>query len=398
MITLVSTQEDLQSIAKTYQNYTVSIRRHLHQYPELSWQETKTIAFLKAEILKICNQTHLDTCFEEKKGGLVLDINIDSSYDRILFRADIDALPIQEETDLSFRSAYDGVMHACGHDCHAAMLLGGLKGICEHSLPIKHNLRFIWQRAEENPLTDSGAKVLAQEGVLKNISKAYGLHITSREEAGVFLSRPGAMMSNPAHIHFKIKCLGGHVMNPDSGSNAIDVITDIHMHLRGFVLSSLGPKEPISFVPSISHAGSVSNIMPNEGHATYSFRNFLSQERRNHFIKILKDRLLSLIHLYPDAELEQFAFYPGYPVLENHIDDYAILNKLLLDHGFNTATTRLMFSGEDFSYYLQKCPGCFWLLGAAQGENFDHHTSLFNPSEEALWMGVCFWMILATSS
>lgn len=395
MTTLLSVQEEIQCIAKSYQDYTVQIRRHLHQYPELSWQETQTIAFLKKEVQKICQATYLDTHLEEKKGGLVLDITIDPSFDRIMFRADIDALPIQEQTGLSFQSQHDGIMHACGHDCHAAMLLGGLKALCEHPLTLKHNLRFVWQRAEENPLTDSGAKTLIQEDVLKDISKVYGLHITSRESLGAFVSKPGPLMSNSAHIHFKIKCMGGHVMNPDQGSNAIDIITDIHTHLRGLVLSSLGPKEPISFVPSVSHAGSASNIMPNQGHATYSFRNFLSYEHREQFVKMLKERILSLIHLYPDAELQSFEFYPGYPVLENNMEEYELSHKLLLEHGFNSLIPKLMFSGEDFAYYLQERPGCFWLLGAAQGPQFDHHTSLFNPNEEALWMGVCFWMLLA---
>lgn len=397
MTTLLSIQEHVQCLAKSYQEYTLLIRRHLHQHPELSWKETQTIAFLKAEIHKILEGTHLTSCLEEKRGGLILDLTVDPCYDRLLLRADIDALPIQEETDLPFQSHHDGVMHACGHDFHAAMLLGALKAICEHPMLMRHNLRFVWQRAEENPVVDSGGKVLVREGVLKNISKVYGLHITSKEETGKFLSRPGPMMSNSSHLHFKIKCMGGHVMHPDKGSNAIDIMTDIHMHLRGLILSSLGPKEPISFVPSISHAGAAPNIMPNQGYATYSFRNFLSHDKRTQFIQKLNDRLLSLIRLYPDARLESFEFCPGHPLLENYLDEYEISKELLVNQGFITATTRLMFSGEDFAYYLQKCPGCFWLLGAAQGQEFDHHTSLFNPNEEVLWMGVLFWILLASA-
>jgi len=390
--------ETLTTISKHYQDYVTQVRRHLHQYPELGWQEKKTLSFLQNEVSQIVKKSRFSWSIEEKKGGLVVDITHNPTYDTILLRADIDALPIQEETGLSFTSKHPGIMHACGHDCHAAILLGALKAICEHTLPLQHNLRFVWQRAEENLLTDSGAAALIQEGVLKNIAKVYGLHITSKEDLGCFVSRPGPLMSNSTHIRFKIKCLGGHVMNPDKGSNAIDIMTDIHSHLRGLILSLLGPKEPVSFVPSVSHAGMAPNIMPSQAYAIYSFRNFLSLEKRNRFIHQLKERVLSLIRLYADASLESFECCPGYPILENHPDDYELSRQMLLDNGCHVATTRLMFSGEDFSYYLQKCPGCFWLLGAAQGACYDHHTSFFSPSEEVFWQGVLFWLTLATSA
>lgn len=398
MTSRILTEKTLLDIAKSYHAYGISVRRYLHEYPELSWQETKTIAFIKAEVEKISRNAYFSCQVEEKKGGLVVDVCISEEYEWILFRADIDALPIQEETQLNYSSKHAGVMHACGHDFHAAMLLGAFKGICEQSIPCSYNLRFVWQRAEENSSVVSGGQSLVEDGVLDNISRAYALHISSRSQIGLFQSRPGLVMANASSIEFKVRCSGGHVMHPERGSNAIDIMTDIHTHLRGFALRYLGAREQTSFVPSISTAGRASNIMPNEGKIAYTFRNFLSEEDRLQFVNALKERVLAIIQLYPDAYLADFMYYPAYPALVNCEKEYENTLSLLQGHKFKVEQSQLLFSGEDFSYYLSKIKGGYWSLGAKQGRSYDHHTSLFNPDETAIWMGIAFWLILATQS
>lgn len=388
---------DLKAISKTYQEEAVRIRRHLHEHPELSWEEIGTIAFLKEEIKKLC---HLSTelQLEEKKGGLVCNLVVDASKKTILFRADIDALAIYEETNLPFSSKNQGVMHACGHDFHTAMLLTALKIIIEKKLTLAYNLRIVFQRAEENPLVKSGGESLVEEGVVEGVDFAVGLHIDSKKEVGEFSSKKGALMANACSVYFKIKCLGGHVMNPERGSNAIDILTDIHLHLRGFILCNIGPNEPIAFVPAISSAGSRCNIMPNEASACYSFRNFLSEEKKRLFIDQLKKRLELLVELYPHAKLVDFYFSNGYPVLENDEEIY-LATKKVLDSGYvKTTESSPLFAGEDFAYYLKKVKGAFWVLGAKQDPPYDHHTSYFNPSEESLWIGVFFWLLIAQTS
>jgi amidohydrolase len=390
----------LSTLSQNYQSYILHVRRHLHQYPELSWQEHLSIAFIKNEILQMIATTSLHAELTEKQGGLILDLNIDPSLDRILFRADIDALPIHECTSLPFASKHPGIMHACGHDCHAAMLLGALKALCETPLPIAHNLRFVWQRAEEIILTAplSGGESLIRDNVLKDISHVYGLHISSKNTKGVFFSKSDAMLANAAHFSFKIKCRGGHVMHPEKGSNAIDILADIHYHLKGFALSFLGASHPIFLVPSISCAGSACNIMPSEGLATYSMRNFLSLDDRERVIAKLGEKITALVALYENATLESFHFYSCYPPLVNPVEIYEHVKHLLHAQKFTTHPIKPLFAGEDFAFYLLNRPGSYWLLGAKTEPEFDHHTPYFNPDESVLWMGTAFWIMLALHS
>ena len=200
--------QDILTLAQGAQDYMVETRRFLHMYPELSWKEDNTISFIKSEIKKLLNNYKGSSTLTEKKGGLVLDLNLSPEFDRILFRADIDALPIQEETNLSFASQVPNVMHACGHDCHAAMLLGALKVLTSENLEIKHNIRFIFQRAEEIPYVTSGGESLVKDGIMKNIAKAYALHISSKDEEGILRSKPGLMMSNCTSIRLRSNAWG----------------------------------------------------------------------------------------------------------------------------------------------------------------------------------------------
>ena len=183
-------------------------------------------------------------------------------------------------------------------------------------------------------------------------------------------------------------------MQPEAGSNAIDIMAEIHTALRGFELRALGPNERISFVPSISKAGTVCNIRPDHGEIWYAVRNFLTEKRLDDFISSIRKRIESIIQSYPHAHLSKFVYFSGYPPLFNDSKNTQFV-KTLLDKHFPTTKTPLMFSGEDFSYYLQDRIGSYWLLGAKKGKQTDHHTSEFNPDEEVLWQGIVFWLLLA---
>ena len=287
-------------------------------------------------------------------------------------------------------------MHACGHDCHSAMLLGAFKAIAQGYVKPKTNIRFVWQRAEEFTGDRSGGEKLLQEGVCNGVDFSYGLHISSIEKAGTFSSRAGVYLANAAQIRFTVECSGGHVMRPDLGSNAIYLMTDILNSLRGFEGLFFPPDEPIAFVPSIARSGKTSNIRPNQAEICLAVRNFLPKDRRNQFVEAVKKKINSVVSSYPTAKVSTFNFYEGYPPLKNDFDHYHFINDLLKDSKFTTREAGLAFAGEDFAYYLEKTPGAFWILGARQEPLSDHHSSTFNPDESTLWQGVNFWLLLTT--
>jgi len=374
--------------------YVIDMRQALHKIPETRWQEEKTINFIKEEISQYSDDDRIE--FTEYRGGLVVDVTFDPSFDRVLFRADIDGLPIIEKTGLPFASEISGNMHACGHDIHAAMLLGALKALIKDDIKPKHNIRLVWQRAEENPITHSGGFVLTREGVCDEISNMHALHIWVTGEFGSFLSRPGRMLANSDRLQIKIKCSGGHVAEPDKGSNAIDIGIDICNNLKGFGLRLLGPNEPTSIVPAIFQAGASSNTRPDTAELWFAVRNLLDLELREELHDNLRHRINGIANLYTDAQVAVKSIY-GHPMLFNDIKDYDRVRELLIDNNQEVSEIEVIFGGEDFAYYLRQKPGSMWMLCAPQKNCGQHHTPTFNPDESVFWKGVLFWLLLATS-
>ena len=390
-------KDSILSLSHDNQEFALEIRHRLHEIPELSWKEEKTLALIESEIQKILTISKIPMELHKKEGGIYVDVNLNPKTKRLLFRADIDALPIEEQTGLPFSSQHKGIMHACGHDCHGAMLLAALKVLAEGKVVPLYNLRLVWQRAEEIGTSPSGGSRLVDEGILDGISFCYGLHISSTENSGTFNSRPDYFMCQAGQLKIEIKCSGGHVMRPEFGSNGIDIMTDIHMSLRGFELRKLGPNEIISFVPSISKSGAMCNIRPGHAEMWYAIRHFLSEERLKDFISAIRQRVELIVKSYPKARLSTFNYDPGYPPLINDPENYALIKSCINDAGMKTNTPPFLFSGEDFSYYLEKRVGSYWCLGAKKGERTDHHTATFNPDESVLWQGVAFWLLIATT-
>lgn len=388
----------LVEVAQGMQEFAVKIRRELHEHPELRWQEEWTLDEIERQLVDMGYLTR------RMDGGLEVDITFkpEHEFDRILFRADVDALPIQEATGLPFASKVPGVMHACGHDMHAAMLLAAVKALTENvGLVPAHNLRIVFQRAEENPGSDprpeSGAKVLVDGGVLNGVSRAYGLHVWSPERPGVFLSLPDTMFANSDRIFMTVTCMGGHVMRPEVGSNAIDIMTDINMALRGFAVRTLGGLERVVLVPAINVSGNSGNIRPNKAEIAYAVRDFLSTEGRSAFFEQIEQRIQRVVACYPDAKVEFRRVY-GHPAFSNTPAEFSRIRELLQGAGQEAKVTRPNFGGEDFAYNLQgDFPGCFWKMGVGGPGAAEHHTDMFNPDESVMWQGVLYWLLLATN-
>ena len=244
------------------------------------------------------------------------------------------------------------------------------------------------------PVEESGGARLVREGVCDNMHRVHGLHIWSTHPAGEFASRPGPMMANSGRIKINIKCSGGHAASPDLGSNALRIARQICDALEGFAALALSPLESTVLEPTILHAGTAPNVRPAEAELWFANRHFMNAEESAVYNEKLEKRIRSVIDYFEDATVT-IRFIKGHPVLSNTDADVDRVKVLLEDAKQNARIQQPVFGGEDFAYYLQKTPGSFWYLGGHQKGTGSHHTPIFNPSEEVLWQGVLFWLVLA---
>ncbi len=388
-------------MAQAVRDDTIGWRRALHRIPEVRWEESQTLATIRSVAEALVSASPLRDKVEmgDWKGGLVIDVTAAPGAGRILFRADVDGLEIREDTGLPYASEHPGFMHACGHDMHAAMLLGALAAICRSAEPPGTNLRCVFQRAEENPVTQSGGACLVSEGVLQGVTEAHALHVWATSPLGRFESRPGAAFGNSDRLRILIETSGGHVATPGAGVNALDIVTDILIGLREYGEHTLGPKGSFSLAPAIVKAGTASNVRPATAEMWFAARNLLPPGERARFHEALTDRVHAIAARYRDPRLKVTVnVIRGHPMLENSVGPYERVRHTLERAGMTTAVGEPLLAGEDFAYYLEAqggVPGALWLLGANQPACGDLHTPKFNPDERALEYGVLFWLLLA---
>jgi amidohydrolase len=183
---------------------------------------------------------------------------------------------------------------------------------------------------------------------------------------------------------------------PHNGSNAIDIVTDIHVALRGFDRRVLGALEPCSLVPAVSNAGTASNIRPASAEIWYAARNFLPEDRRDQFAQAIRERVAQVVAGYKDATFE-YQYVKGHPMLFNTESHVVSVSRLLRDAGVMVEGITPQLGGDDFAYYTQKCPGAYFLLGANKEGAGDHHTPTFDVDESTFKFGILYWLLLATN-
>ncbi|MDP3740890.1 MAG: amidohydrolase [bacterium] len=395
-------------IAKTQQEYVIEARRHLHQVPETRWEEDGTLTYIRHEVEDSLEKfSRIGTSsITMLKGGLVVDLTLrNPSFDRIMFRAEVDALPVEEATGLAFASMAKGKMHACGHDTQVAMLLGFLRALSLGAIESKHHLRLVFERAEENPFDGrSGAKTLVEEGVLDGIAKVYGLHIWVNRETGqpgMFSSYPEAMMANNDQFFVEATAKGGHGAEPHNGANANDILTAVDSFLTGFGARYFSPFEPFAMSKVAVLGGNLqqANVRPGKAEATYSFRTYLMPEQRKQAAATLTqlvEKVGDVFKVYDPTAKATLRFSEGYPVTANNPTEVRRIATALQADGFKYTEMRTTGS-ESFSYYLLQRPGAYFMLGAWQEGSGGHHSATFNPREDVLWQGVYYWAHLATN-
>ncbi len=362
----------------------ISWRRHLHQYPELSFQEMQTTAYLTG-ILEQIEGIELEF---PTKTGVVAILRGDEPGPVLALRADIDALPIQEETGLPFASTVPGVMHACGHDGHAAMQLAAVKLLAAKRHQLKGEIRFLFQHAEELP--PGGAVEMLRAGVMEGVDELYGMHLSSNFPTGTFGVRPGALTSATDRFDIKIIGKGGHSAFPETCVDPIVIAGEVIGALQTMVSRRIQAVEPAVVSICMVHAGEAYNIISGEVSLTGSTRTF-SKETRDRLPQLMENAVRGICAAH-GAECE-FTFTLGYASVINDKALTASGRKIIEETFGEKAVLEIdpLMPGEDFSALQEECPGFFVELGARneeKGITFPHHNSHYLMDEDALKYGV----------
>lgn len=385
-------KEKIQQYASQYRDEFIQVRRHLHAHPELSYEEFETSKFVQSKL----NEWNIP--FEVKAiTGVVGIIEGENPASRIIaLRADMDALPIEEENEVSYKSCNVGVMHACGHDVHTTCLLGAAKILQQTRNEWNGTVKLIFQPGEErNP---GGASLMIKDGVLKSPSPQgiIGLHVHPGLDCGKLSFRSGKVMASADEIFITIKGEGGHAAAPQMTVDTILVASQLVVDLQQIISRNKNPFSPSVLSICAFNGGHTTNVIPSEVRLKGTFRamdetwRYQAHELIRKHIEGIKTATGAGVDLLIDV---------GYPSVDNN--EALTKNAWDLAKQFagevNVSETELRMGAEDFGYYTQKVPGCFFRLGVRdQARNIVHnvHTPKFNVDENAIeiGMGMMAWL------
>lgn len=378
-------KDKIKQLAHLYAPDTISIRRHLHANPELSYQEFETAKFVQKQLTSygIPHKTMAATGVV----GLIQGKNPGKRM--IALRADMDALPIREENDISYKSQKEGIMHACGHDVHTSILLGTARVLHELKDEWEGTIKLIFQPGEEkNP---GGASLMIKEGVLSDPEPEaiFGLHVHPGLEIGKVSFRGGMVMASADEIYITIKGKGGHAAAPHLTVDTILVASQLIVSLQQIISRNRNPLSPSVLSITSFQGGHTTNVIPSEVKLMGTFR-AMDEEWRFKAHELIRKLATELVHSM-GAEID-LHIDVGYPMVYNNED----LNKLARKEAAqflgsdNVLETEIRLGAEDFGYYTRQIPGCFYRLGVMnveKGITSGVHTPTFNIDESALEIG-----------
>lgn len=368
-------------------------RRWFHQHPELGRQEYKTSEYIETELKKMNIEVIRPT-----PTSVLGIIKGENQGKNIGLRADIDALPIEEETGLPFRSQNKGVMHACGHDAHAAMLLGAAKVLSQIKSIIHGEIKLIFQHSEEsNP---GGAKEIIATGALDDIDYYYGSHILTPIKAGEIQILSGPIMAAQDLFRLNIYGKASHGSIPEKAIDPITIGSQIVISVNQIVSKNLSPFDNVAISFGRFKSGNVFNVIPGEAFLEGSIRTY-SKESRKYVKKRFFDTIDYICKLH-GAKYE-IEYIDGYPLLVNDVSCANLAKKTgeeLFGEGVCVEGSRSMIS-EDFSYYLEKAPGVYAFIGGGnEAENckYVNHHPKFNIVESSMINGVKMYVGFALNA
>ena len=378
-------------LAKQQCDYVVAVRRRIHQHPELSFQERETAAFVAAE-LRACGLEPI----EHFGGGfgVVATLAGGRPGPTLALRADMDALPVEELNDLPFRSRVPGVMHACGHDAHTAILLGAARALAGVRDQLPGRVRFLFQPAEELP--PGGALGMIEAGCLDGVDAIFGLHQSTTADAGEMLFTPGPRSASSDTFRLTVLGKGGHAAMPQNAVDAVQIAGQLITALHQIVGRRIAPQDQAVITIGTVHGGTKENVIAPEvtlGGTVRALDPAVRESLRQQIETVVKGVTESWGAGY------RLDYVLGYPVLVNDpaMTDLAQQAAAVLDPAKVHRTERATMAGEDFARYLERVPGCFASLGVGtpgSAERPSGHSGAFVLDESALPAGIAWYLSL----
>ena len=382
--------DDILKRAEGLKQKMIDLRRDFHQYPELGLQEFNTARKVEGVLKALGLETRMFVNGTGVRGFL----RGSEPGETIALRADMDALPIQEETDLPYQSQNKGVMHACGHDAHMAMLLGAATILSEMKKELKGNLAFIFQPAEE---IGEGAKAMVEEGALEGANRIFGLHVYSILPFGTLGYRPGPLMAAGDFFDVKITGKGGHGGLPHLTVDPIVIAANAISTLQTIVSREVDPAESAVISICKMNGGEAYNVIPETATFGGTIRSH-KPELREDLPRRIKEILDGLVSgMRGSYELTLMSKFPA-TINDEEMTAFVVkVAKEILGED-KLSLLRPLMGSEDFSFYLQKVPGTFAFLGVEnkdKGIIYPHHHPKFNIDEDILPLGTALHVAVA---
>ncbi|MFY8136725.1 MAG: M20 metallopeptidase family protein [Flavobacteriales bacterium] len=380
-------KEQIQQLAKQYAQEFIEIRRHIHAHPELSFQEVETAAFVRKKL----DSWGIEYTAQVGGEGVVAIVKGNNPSSRsVALRGDMDALPIEEKTGVEYQSKNIGIMHACGHDVHTTCLLGAAKILNELKDHWNGTLTLVFQPAEEK--LPGGASIMLKDGLFskEKPEKILAQHVFPELPVGKVGITPGAYMASSDELYITVKGKGGHGAKPDHTVDPVLIASHLIIALQQVVSRWSNPITPSVLTIGKVIANGATNVIPSEVTMEGTFRTFDENWRSD-----AHQRMIALAKGLVEGMggTVEFRVERGYPVVYNDPEVTAVSRKIAEDYlgKDNVVTLERKATAEDFAYFSQVVPGCFYRLGTASenGDNgFSVHHPQFNIDEKAIELGM----------
>lgn len=388
---------DLLEHARSLQPRTIDLRRRLHRHPEVGNHLPAT----RAGVLEALDDLPLEVHLHETTSGVVAVLEGSEEGPTVLLRGDMDALPMPEDTGLEYASEVDGVMHACGHDLHTAMLASAARLLCDRRDELHGRVVFMFQPGEEG---HHGARFMLDEGLLGVTDPAptgaFAIHVTSWFPTGTLSHRPGPQMASADTVHVTVTGRGGHASAPFLAADPIPAAAEIVLATQTAITRSLNPFDPVVVTFGRLSAGTTDNVIPATAHLEGTIRTFSAEHRAavQDLIRRVATNVAAAHGIAADVR-----FDAGYPVTECHGGFTAWVDDVATDAFGREVLTPLeapIMGAEDFSYVLEQVPGMMTFLGACPpdlqpGEAPGNHSNLVRFDEDAMATGVALYAAVA---